>query len=285
MRFIFLLVFAAALLCQTARARCAAPLYLLPNGPEQTRDEAFGAFTRASFSAGLSRSLYSSDADLAWDQYYAATITLYRGKSDERFLYFGRAALSADESNPIHFSPNSVFYDNLLLFSRPIPGGRLGIGYFQRCKHHVDTTGRVWLYNGPYVDTRFRTGTSGDGYYLGAFLLPLLYSEDLRVERQPRLIFGMEAGAEKKGWRVSLSPGLVITGSSGGERYLVFRDLRRDAQERPEWDIDLEMGRSWRVHGTDLSAYLEYTDTEDAGVSMRVERTRLFALGFRIGIQ
>jgi hypothetical protein len=276
-------LFIAFLLRAPMEASNSSPEYVIPDNSEQARDESHGAFSRMSFFAGISRDLYSSDKEHAWDQHYATTITIYRGRADERILYYGCAELVADASNSIHFSPNSVFYDNLLLYSRPLGGGRLGIGYFQRCKHHVDTTGRLWLYNGPYFDARCRAGGSGSNYSLDAFLLPVIYAEDLRIKSQPRLIAGIEGKAEKAGYWLKIAPVFTLTGSTGQERYLVFRDTPREGGETGQWRLNMQAGRSWPVHNTSLSAYLEYEDTDDAGISLRAGRTRLFALGFRIG--
>lgn len=266
----------AAAAALAADDRPGPPGYLLPG---RAADTDAGWFSRLSFSAEGGGYIFG-DTSHAWHHRLAATITVRRFSNGGRLLYYGDAALVANADNPIHFSPLGIFYDNLILFHQPRAWGGWSAGYFQRCKHQVDESGRVWLYNGPYLDLNFRrTWGRWEGDLTFYSQPALVYVEDPADSGNVRSISGFRFSAcwSNRAF-LTIAPGMALTRDSSAPPFSLFSPPAGPWVDRIQPRILLGAGYQWEIKRNCVQIHAEYCHMNDAGIANPIQHSDLFMI-------
>jgi hypothetical protein len=258
------------------------PAYILPDSAGES-GESRGILSRISPSIGASRYAFLVDADHAWNQHFASTMTVYRTGGGSRLIYFIEAELVADGSNPIHFSPNSIFYDNLLLFTQSTGPFRWGAGYLHRCQHHIDANTRVWLQDGPYFDLKAGSSQGSLSWAVGGYIHPFIYTEDQMTTSQARWIAGMNLSfAYKAKAFFECQPTLVAKQLNTISNFFIFSDAGSGWFNTVKLRTILKAGYKWNIGSAVVETNMIYQMTEDAGISTKENKAGLFSFGLSI---
>lgn len=81
---------------------------------------------------------FHRNAEHLWYQELGAYAEIYRRGNESSLAITSQIEFIADPSNDINFSPNAIFWEEGLLYSRRYNDFTLQFGYYHRCKHDID---------------------------------------------------------------------------------------------------------------------------------------------------